>query len=570
VRSCGRQGGNVKGKQLLLLGMLSGSIVMGALFSLLGYENTWRLWNIGPMPLPFADLRAITGASESLASGLDPLVRNPGDPWGRTVNYPRVWLLLSSMVDQRNTVFLGITFAALFLIGVLLSSPGGLDRSTAAVLVVSVFSPAVLFGIERGNTDLLVFFLVSIAVYSSNRQGTVGRAVGIASILVGFVLKLYPIFALIYLLREDRRTFYRLSLGAALLAGLYLALSYRDLRLILQHLPLAKDFAFGIDVWANRVFPLVGTGLRIPIYAVLAAGLFLALPSQVKGNGASNPVQEDGLRKESIDAFRIGGSIYLGTFLMGSNYDYKLAFLLLTLPQLMSWARSAIGPMARTARWTLVGVIVSTWAPLLREPLALVPLGSTLGFLLDELADWAVFLGLAFLLVSSAPKWLWNDANHVLRTRTTRSGSFILLTSTSAVLATGALAYLALLPSDLSRAVLGRYSLSRLILMSGPLLASLVFASLLGASARDSGWASRAADRVYGSRWLVQRLGACGLALAAALLLLIAILQPEWTERVTSVTIQRLLPYFVLPSAYLGMYWVTDRISHRQDRKLAL
>jgi hypothetical protein len=562
----------VKGKRLLLLGVLSGSLVLGVLFSILGYGNTWRLWNIPTMSPCFADLRTITGASASLAAGLDPYVKNPGDAWGRTLNYPRVWLLLSAVVDQGDTVPLGISLVVLFLVGVLLFPPGDLDRSAAALLVVSVFSPAVLLGVERGNTDLLIFFLVSLAIYGANRGGgALARATGIALILLAFALKLYPAFALIYLLREDRRTFYRLSLGAAVLVGLYVALNWHVLLLIRQNTPLGGDLAYGgIDVWANRVFPLIGTGLRVPVYSALTAGLFLVLPSQVKANGASSLIQAEGMRGQSIDAFRMGSGIYLGTFLVARNFDYRLMFLLLTLPQLLSWARSAMRPRANIARWTLIGIILSTWAPLLGEPLAALPSAGTLGFMLDELANWAVFLGLAFLLASSAPKWMKDDVNHIVRGKTTRSRSFVLLTFASALLAVGALAYYALLPSDVSRAVLGPYSLARLMLMSGPLLASLGFASLLALSIRDSGWASRAAERAYRSRGLVQRLGACGFSLAAGLFLMIAILQPDWTGRVTPVTIQRLLPYFVLPSLYLGLYWLADMISQAQDYQGAL
>jgi hypothetical protein len=559
-----REGGILKGRQLLLLGVVLGSLVLAGMFHLLGYENTWRLWNVPAMELPFADLRNTTAASIALASGLDPLITNPGDPWGRVLNYPLVWRLFSAMLHPNDTIALGITFVTLFVVGVLAFVPASVDRLSAGLLLLSVFSPAALFAVERGNPDLLIFFLLATAILLARRD-VIGGSAGLVAL--AFALKLYPVSAFPLFLRENRNTFYRLAVGFAILVGLYIGLTYRDLVRILAATPRGKDLAFGVDVFGRWLFPHSGNSLMIPIYAALASIVVLASMRQTQESPKSCATQVNPPGGRYLDAFRVGGGVYVGTFLFGGNFDYKLVFLLFTIPQLVLWARSATGRMAETARWVLAAVVLSMWAPLLREPLALLPSGGTLGFMADELANWMVFLGLAFLIACSAPTWMKDDVNGVLRPRTTQRQSFILLTFASALLALGALAYYVLLPSDLSRAVLGRYSLARLALMSGPLLASLIFASLLVLSIRNSQWGSRAARRIYRGRWLVQRIGVGGCIITALLFLLIAVLQPDWVGRVTAVTIQRLLPYFLLPSLYLGLYWLTDKISQVQDHR---
>ena len=90
--------------------MVSGvALLMLLLFLLLGYEQTWRLWNILVMSPPFADLRVITHGADSIARGLDPLVSNPGDPWGRPLNYPRIWQSLYSVgINKSHTIALGL------------------------------------------------------------------------------------------------------------------------------------------------------------------------------------------------------------------------------------------------------------------------------------------------------------------------------------------------------------------------------------------------------------------------------------------------------------------------------
>lgn len=129
------------------------------LFLLLGYEHTWRLWNIPVMSPPFADLRVITHGADSVARGLDPLISNPGDPWGRPLNYPRIWQSLYSVgVNKSHTVLLGLGIILSFLAGVVMILPNA-SNMTASLVFCALASPAVLLGIERANIDLFIFLL---------------------------------------------------------------------------------------------------------------------------------------------------------------------------------------------------------------------------------------------------------------------------------------------------------------------------------------------------------------------------------------------------------------------------
>ena len=106
----------MNGKNMLFVGIGLGISIIGMLFLYYGYENTWKLWGIPTMYPYFADLRTITGGAESWALGYDPLVNNPGDPWGRLMNYPRVWqMLFRAGIDQTDTVYFGVAFFLLSL-----------------------------------------------------------------------------------------------------------------------------------------------------------------------------------------------------------------------------------------------------------------------------------------------------------------------------------------------------------------------------------------------------------------------------------------------------------------------
>lgn len=144
-------------------------LIFVSFFKFYGYNNTWGLFNIPYLTPHFTDLRTITGGAASFAQGLDPMVNNPGDPWGRRMNYPRIWQSLYLFgVNQDHTTYLGIIFICLFLVGIILILPNT-NYTTLLFVMLAVLSPATLLGIERGNIDLLMFFLVALSVFSIRR-----------------------------------------------------------------------------------------------------------------------------------------------------------------------------------------------------------------------------------------------------------------------------------------------------------------------------------------------------------------------------------------------------------------
>ena len=67
----------MSGKKLFILLVISGiTIIMGS-FLILGYEKTWRIWNIPTKQPIFYDLRLITAGAEAYSEGYDPAYHNP-------------------------------------------------------------------------------------------------------------------------------------------------------------------------------------------------------------------------------------------------------------------------------------------------------------------------------------------------------------------------------------------------------------------------------------------------------------------------------------------------------------
>jgi hypothetical protein len=130
----------MKSRRKALLAVTVFALMLVFLFLLLGYEQTWRLWSIPVMSPPFADLRVITHGADSVARGFDPLINNPGDPWGRPLNYPKIWQSLYSVgVNKSHTVLLGLGMILSFLAGVVMILPSA-SNMTCSLVVGALFS----------------------------------------------------------------------------------------------------------------------------------------------------------------------------------------------------------------------------------------------------------------------------------------------------------------------------------------------------------------------------------------------------------------------------------------------
>jgi hypothetical protein len=92
-------------------------------------------------------------------------------------------------------------------------------------------------------------------------------------------------------------------------------------------------------------------------------------------------------------ALHVAALIFLGTFLVANNFDYRLVFLLLALPPLAAWARTPRHPLAGLASVTLVSVLVLLWVGSLSQRL----------HLWDELVTWAVAGLLGAMVLATIP-----------------------------------------------------------------------------------------------------------------------------------------------------------------------
>jgi hypothetical protein len=351
------------------------------------WVTTWEAFAVPSMRPPFMDLCAITGGVKVQQQGGDPLLDNPEDPWHRALPYPRIWVHLFSWLGIResHTRILGIAFCVLYLICIswlILKSESSLG---AILLVIAALSVAPLLALERGNIDLFIFFLLFLGCMATNRFLKSGV------FLVATVLKIYPIAAQVVdvirrPLKEDR-----VPITTTLAAAALWIWKWRELGAIRRAAPVSTTLAFGVLTLKAQAQYVSGALLAIAlvICAVIFAIAWVARPSL-----------DEAIRHSRFgELFLIFGGIYAFTFAVGSNYNYRLIFLVPTLPLACEFLRNA-----KHRKWGIIYIA----SVLIAENA--VALGMYQGIPLEDLATFALFAMILPILVEQAKEFSLNAA----------------------------------------------------------------------------------------------------------------------------------------------------------------
>ncbi len=411
----------------VLLFVVTILILATSIFSSVFFENHYLIskWNIPICPPSFLDSRQFAWASESSAMGYDPLVENPANPRGQQLNYPRIWQLLFALgINESHTNIIGTIVVLLFFIGIATFwFSRKFDNLTYLILFIAFLSPAVMLGIERSNIELVLFFVLSVAL-SINYFSSISA---LLIFILASILKLYPVFGFVYLLKENKKKFWTLFLSASGIFILYGILSIEDFMHVYHTTPKSVGSSFGINVWwmglrHSRFFNLpISDGLALFLkvlsyttaFVILAAALFFSM--RRKDNRLFSEAKY-------IDAFRVGAGIYIGCFLTMNTHDYRLIFLFFTIPQLVAWMRDKDKGISFVSQITLAAMLFSLWSFFVMRFLRL---KST--FLMEELCNWIMLAGLLYLFLSSLPNWFrdylrWPFSSTKLSNGQTNSG----------------------------------------------------------------------------------------------------------------------------------------------------
>ena len=344
-----------------------------------GWQVVWSSIGVPAEQVRFPDLRSITGALTTLRAHGDPYVANPADPWQRALNYPRIWLGIFSIlgINDADVAIPGIAFCLLYLLSVSVLIIRCRRNWEALIVLIAALSLAPLYGIELGNTDLLVFSIVFLGCAFERLPF---RA---SAFFFAAVLKIYPIVALpVEAARRRGKQRFGLLILAILVVVIF-GLQWRDLSAIRRATPVSSRMAFGSLAIRQQISE---DWSGVPVLQAAAswgavAGCFLVGAFTAFAAWRSRSPLRQAIRDSAnADIFAVFAAIYIFAFAIGSNWDYRLIFLLPTLPLALDLLRK---PEHRILAGAYVALLLFAFNPL--------DLRSFYGAELSHLATLSIF-----------------------------------------------------------------------------------------------------------------------------------------------------------------------------------
>ncbi len=180
---------------------------------------------------------------------------------------------------------------------------------------------------------------------------------------------------------------------------IYIIINMDDIILIKKGTPQPIGLSYGMNVIWMAVQKSLGVTMGMTVkYAtyLYIFGLFIITYIFTKKSQALLYK----IDKTYIDAFRVGSGIYIATFLLSNNWDYRLIFLIFTLPQLVLWMGESVKVIKLTAISSIISIVFTMWYLDLHRILGI------MAWVGDELSNWALFSALVFLFFITLPDWV--------------------------------------------------------------------------------------------------------------------------------------------------------------------
>ena len=342
-------------------------------FTILYYLHAWGVIGV-PLFLPaFLDWHGVVAASDCAKLGYDVYLQNPCDALNRVHNYSAIWLKLSALgLTRENQWEVGVFISITFLISAaFMLRPKSPKEFILCLMALS--SPAVMFGVEQANVDLLIFIVILAAtfLFSQSERNRICHIAGITLCVLVSALKFYPIAAVapFFWTMTSQRRIVALSIVVALALLTWALLDFDNLSAVYS---IAEKPGYGSNVAIGSSLIFLALGNEFPSLAWLSR-IWISLLLFVVLAGISfyyaNRIAERSTIALGMDLacarFIAGSSITVLIFFLVTSYDYKAAFLLLLLPHLMRSQfnndhRTGDRRMAQLALALIVAVLWST------------------------------------------------------------------------------------------------------------------------------------------------------------------------------------------------------------------
>jgi hypothetical protein len=303
--------------------------------------NLWfrvfKFLNVPAGGLDVADARSIQMYSELFfKNGFVDL--DAVDSWNRkfsAINF--IWLKLSIIFKFNNPInfyafiFLSFNFYIFSILKIATLNKSIIDFF---IIILAFLSTSSFYLIERGNFDLIIFFLITLLVFIKDTKYKI-----ILIIILSF-LKINLVYLFIILIKNLKLFFYYFiaTIIIVVINYKYIFSGYKDigtaadmihygLFTIVKSLVFYSNAIFKLDININYYTQIISF---IFLFFIITVILFFLLK---KIDYTKVKINKLRLNFSLNEEFFIAGSVfYIFSFLLFSAPDYKLVFLIFTLP----------------------------------------------------------------------------------------------------------------------------------------------------------------------------------------------------------------------------------------------
>jgi hypothetical protein len=291
--------------------------------ALKGWMVTWHTLKIPSLLPPHFDLRFYQYPAMAISVGKNPLFA-AHEFWttplflqyGTNIYFLPTFKFAYFLNLHKEIYFISFAILIIFFYIICVSSLLKIKKNSFWILIL-FFSNSSMLGIERTNNDLIIFCLIYYSAMFPN-------FIGVSLTMLATYIEFWPIFSGIGFIKKKIKILF-------LICSVIFILIFNQAIFDLKMQPiLAEWFSFGaksLSVTIKRTFNLDISYLTIVGLLIIITFLTLII-SGFKLEHKKKP--DDFVER----LFLIGATLYISLFIIASNFDYKLIFLLFCVPYL--------------------------------------------------------------------------------------------------------------------------------------------------------------------------------------------------------------------------------------------
>ncbi len=277
-------------------------------------QDTWRIFVFNAGNNIFGDMRIISEITNDFMGGKD--IYGFDNYIDRPFLYPIIWVSVFKFLQLNNyTYFLIFTFlvTALFINSIYKTS-----KNYSALNILLLISYATLLAIERGQSDIIIYLMLSVFLFSNNHV--------LKNIMLGLtiILKFFTL-PLVIFTKFKKFWHYLIFLFSILL---FFRLNLDVINIAFDYSPFSDRYSFGLNPFFATLNNEIAQINKITFYFCISLGYFLF-------NKFTNfDLVYKNINKENLQTVSgvVSATIYVTLFIFTSSFDYKLIFLIFLTP----------------------------------------------------------------------------------------------------------------------------------------------------------------------------------------------------------------------------------------------